>query len=411
MKSIKLLATFLMLLLFAGTSFAQSLEVSGTVSDSETGETLPFAYVQIKGTTTGTQTDMDGRYTIETPANATLVYIFTGYVTQEVPVNSRSLIDVALDAEAVSLDDVLVVAYGTAKKESFTGSAEVIKSDKLEKRTVANVTKALDGLTTGVISTSGSGQPGAGASVIIRGYGSLSASTTPLYVVDGIPYDGQINAINPNDIESMTIIKDASAGALYGARGANGVVMITTKRGQEGTLNVQLKANWSIASRAIPRYETMNSFAAGNTGNALVAEAMNSFVNAVEFSGGKYNPFSRELSDLIDPATGKIKDGTTLKWDEDWLDEYVLSRLPRPERSCEIDLLYKIFCKGQCRHEGQGLVQGGSQHQLREQREQHHRAGNKQRIFYCIFKCILLRTEHGTYLPHVREGCQRADSI
>ena len=131
MKSIKLLATFLMLLFFAGTSFAQSLEVSGTVSDSETGETLPFAYVQIKGTTTGTQTDMDGRYTIETPANATLVYIFTGYVTQEVPVNSRSLIDVALDAEAVSLDDVLVVAYGTAKKESFTGSAEVIKSDKL----------------------------------------------------------------------------------------------------------------------------------------------------------------------------------------------------------------------------------------------------------------------------------------
>ena len=346
MKSIKLLATFLMLLFFAGTSFAQSLEVSGTVSDSETGETLPFAYVQIKGTTTGTQTDMDGRYTIETPANATLVYIFTGYVTQEVPVNSRSLIDVALDAEAVSLDDVLVVAYGTAKKESFTGSAEVIKSDKLEKRTVANVTKALDGLTTGVISTSGSGQPGAGASVIIRGYGSLSASTTPLYVVDGIPYDGQINAINPNDIESMTIIKDASAGALYGARGANGVVMITTKRGQEGTLNVQLKANWSLASRAIPRYETMNayewtedlygyylreSFAAGNTGNALVAEAMNSFVNAVEFSGGKYNPFSRELSDLIDPATGKIKDGTTLKWDEDWLDEATASNPLRQE--------------------------------------------------------------------------------
>ena len=346
MKSIKLLATFLMLLLFAGTSFAQSLEVSGTVSDSETGETLPFAYVQIKGTTTGTQTDMDGRYTIETPANATLVYIFTGYVTQEVPVNSRSLIDVALDAEAVSLDDVLVVAYGTAKKESFTGSAEVIKSDKLEKRTVANVTKALDGLTTGVISTSGSGQPGAGASVIIRGYGSLSASTTPLYVVDGIPYDGQINAINPNDIESMTIIKDASAGALYGARGANGVVMITTKRGQEGTLNVQLKANWSIASRAIPRYETMNayewtedlygyylreSFADGNTGDALAAGAMNSFINSEVFSDGKYNPFSRELSDLIDPATGKIKDGTTLKWDEDWLDEATASNPLRQE--------------------------------------------------------------------------------
>lgn len=346
MKSIKLLTAFLVLLFCANVSLAQSLRVQGTVRDSETGETIPFAYVQIKGTTTGTQTDMDGRYTIETPANATLVYIFTGYVTKEEAVNSRSLIDVILEPEAEKLDDVMVVAYGTAKKESFTGSAEVITSEKLEKRTVANVTKALDGMATGVISTSGSGQPGSGASVIIRGFGSISASTSPLYVVDGIPYDGQLNAINPNDIESMTIIKDASAGALYGARGANGVVMITTKRGKEGTLNVQLKANWSIASRAIPRYRTMDSyqwtedlygyylresFASGNTGGALAAEAMESFVKSNVWAGGRYNPFSRELADLIDPATGKIKEGTTLKWDEDWLDESMADNPLRQE--------------------------------------------------------------------------------
>ena len=260
MKSVKLLVAVLLLLFGASSVFAQNIKVSGTVKDSATGETVPFAFVQIKGTQQGTSTDVNGTYTLQASADATLVFTSVGYTSQEIAVNNRAIIDVALSPETVALEDVLVVAYGTAKKESFTGSAEVIKSEKLEKRTVSNVTKALDGMTTGVITNSGSGQPGAGASVVIRGYGSLNASTTPLYVVDGIPYDGNINAINPNDIESMTIIKDASAGALYGARGANGVVMINTKRGKEGTLNVQFKGNWSVASRAIQRYETMNAY-------------------------------------------------------------------------------------------------------------------------------------------------------
>lgn len=116
------------------------------------------------------------------------------------------------------------------RKESFTGSAEVIKSEKLKERPVANVTKALDGMVAGVQTTSGSGQPGSGSSVVVRGYGSINSSQSPLYVVDGVPYDGNISAINPNDIETMTVLKDASAGALYGSRGANGVIMITTKK-------------------------------------------------------------------------------------------------------------------------------------------------------------------------------------
>ncbi len=339
MKSVKLLVTVLLLLFGASSVFAQNIKVSGTVKDSATGETVPFAFVQIKGTQQGTSTDVNGTYTLQASADATLVFSSVGYTSQEIAVNNRAIIDVALSPETVALEDVLVVAYGTAKKEFFTGSAEVIKSEKLEKRTVSNVTKALDGMTTGVITNSGSGQPGAGASVVIRGYGSLNASTTPLYVVDGIPYDGNINAINPNDIESMTIIKDASAGALYGARGANGVVMINTKRGKEGALNVQFKGNWSIASRAIQRYETMNAYEwtedlysmfyiegrnSGLLGENIAAYAADQLLHSADEVFGPdqmYNPFSRDVTDLIDPATGKIKEGTNLKWDEDWLDE------------------------------------------------------------------------------------------
>ena len=136
------------------------------------------------------------------------------------------------------LDEVLVVAYGTAKKSSFTGSASTISNEKLELRPITNLTKGLEGQATGLLTTSGSGQPGEDASIVIRGYGSINASQDPLYVVDGIPFDGSLSSINPSDIESMTVLKDASAGALYGARGANGVVMITTKQGKEGKAQV-----------------------------------------------------------------------------------------------------------------------------------------------------------------------------
>ena len=176
--------------------------------------------------------------------------------TQEVAIKPNVKIFMKSDAEM--LEEVMVVAYGTTKKESFTGSAEVIKSEKLKERPIANVTKALDGMVAGVQTTSGSGQPGSGSSVVVRGYGSINSSQSPLYVVDGVPYDGNISAINPNDIETMTVLKDASAGALYGSRGANGVIMITTKKGNSGKVKVNLKANWGVSSRAIPRYETMD---------------------------------------------------------------------------------------------------------------------------------------------------------
>ena len=174
--------------------------------------------------------------------------------TQEVAIKPTMKVTMKSDAEM--LDEVMVVAYGTAKKSQFTGSASTIKADKIAERQVSNISNALSGQVAGVQTTSGNGQPGTGSTVRIRGVGSLSASNNPLYVVDGVPYDGNISAINPNDIETMTVLKDASAGALYGSRGANGVIMITTKKGNSGKVKVNLKANWGVSSRAIPRYET-----------------------------------------------------------------------------------------------------------------------------------------------------------
>ena len=344
MKKISLVLTTL---LMAFTLFAQNIAVRGTVTDANTGEPVAFASVLLKGTMTGTSTDAEGVYELTVPPRSTLVFSSIGYQTQEVAVEGRTVVNIMLAADAEFLEDVLVVAYGTAKKESFTGSAQTIKSEQIEKRTVANVTKALDGLAAGVQTTSGSGQPGAGASVRIRGFGSLNADSSPLYVVDGVPYDGNINALNPNDIESMTIIKDASAGALYGARGANGVVIVTTKRGSEGAASVSFKGNWGISSRAIPRYETLNAYqwtedlyymiknnymAEGypfNVAGPMALSDLSGGVNNVFGINEEYNPFSVPAAQLFNHETGRINDGVALKWDDDWL---ALCTAPTPLR-------------------------------------------------------------------------------
>ena len=194
-------------------AMAQSRQLSGTVVD-QAGSPVVGATVMVEGSTVGTTTGAGGRFTLAVPADGTLQVSFIGYQTQSVPVNGRTSVEIRLSEDTKAIDEVLVVAYGTAKKESFTGSAAVIKSENLEKRVVSNVSKALDGQVAGVQTTSGSGQPGSEATVAIRGFGSISASSSPLYVVDGIAYSGSISAINPDDIESITVLKDASAGAL-----------------------------------------------------------------------------------------------------------------------------------------------------------------------------------------------------
>ena len=337
------------LILGIGMATAQTTKVTGTVISADDNEPIIGASIVVKGTMVGTVTDFDGAFSLDVPSSAkTLVVSYVGMKTQEIEVKSN--LRILMQTDNQSLDEVVVVAYGTAKKESFTGSAEIIKNEKIEKRTVANVSKALDGLVAGVQTTSGSGQPGSGSSVVIRGFGSIKASQNPLYVVDGIPYDGNINAINPNDIESMTVLKDASAGALNGSRGANGVVMITTKKGKDGALLVNLKANWGIASRAIPRYETMdergyletifqsykNDQIASNglspeAASVAALTAMGSGAKAIFGTNQMYNPFNFPIAELIDPVTGKVRSDATLRYHEDWMDEATANNPLRQE--------------------------------------------------------------------------------
>ncbi len=224
----RLTMIFASLFLCLGTALAQT-EVNGTVVSSEDGQPVIGASIQAAGTNIGVVTDLDGKFSLTMPKGKTVLRVsYVGMETVEV-VGKRNM-RIVLNADQTDLDEVMVVAYGTAKKSSFTGSADNINGEKLELRPISNVAKGIEGQATGVQVTSASGQPGSAPSIRIRGYGSINASSTPLYVVDGIPYDGSLSSLNPSDIESMTILKDASAGALYGARGANGVVMITTRR-------------------------------------------------------------------------------------------------------------------------------------------------------------------------------------
>ena len=184
-----------------------------------------------------------------------MIISYVGMEEQRVGIKPN--LRVYLKSNAEMLDEVMVVAYGTAKKSSFTGSASTIKSEKLAERAVSNVTNAMAGQVAGVQITQSSGQPGTSSTIRIRGIGSMSASNSPLYVVDGVPYDGEISAINPTDIESMTVLKDAAANAIYGARGANGVVLITTKRGATGEAKVTFDAKWGSNKRGVPNYDVM----------------------------------------------------------------------------------------------------------------------------------------------------------
>ena len=234
----------------------QKRTIKGVVSDGELP--LPGASIVIKGTQIGTQTDFDGNYSIEANTGDILVFSFVGMTTQKIQVETSDVINVTM-AVNTALDEVIIVAYGTAKKADFTGSATQINSETLSKITVTNISAAIEGSSAGVTVTAAGGQPGQGQDIRIRGFGSFSADSDPLYVVDGIPFYASINSINPSDIESITILKDASSTALYGNKAANGVVMITTKRGKNRKGVFTLNASTSIINRSIPEYDRLNS--------------------------------------------------------------------------------------------------------------------------------------------------------
>ncbi|SDW66308.1 SusC/RagA family TonB-linked outer membrane protein [Flavobacterium degerlachei] len=249
----------LVLALITQITFAQNRTVSGTVSDNE-GQALTGVNVKVKGTSNGVQTNFDGKYSISAKTGDVLVLSFIGLDTKTITVDNSNTLNVRMQSTAVAIDEVVIIAYGKAKKASYTGSATTIKSQDIENRAVTNVLSGIEGAVSGVQIQSGSGQPGSQPSVRIRGFSSISGSNTPLYVVDGVPFTGDINNINAADVASMTILKDAASTSLYGSKAANGVVMITTKKGTSSKDKFNFNMSTGLSTRSIPEYDRVDAF-------------------------------------------------------------------------------------------------------------------------------------------------------
>ena len=316
--------TSLMLMVF-NLSLAQ-LTIKGTVSDDE-GIPLPGATVVVQNTSNGVSTDFDGLYTITANTGDVLVFSFVGYTDQTVTVGSSDQIDVVLTSSG-ALEEVIVTSFGTSTKESFTGSADVVTAEDLELRIATSPIAALEGSTSGVQFLAATGQPGASPSIVIRGVGTLNGSNTPLYVLDGVQFEGDLASLNQDDIESLTVLKDAASTALYGARAANGVVMITTKQGAKNTpMRVNFSVQSGISNDALGQYSAANPQqyyeimweAYKNTLSGTPAE------NAAEASSSifnrlGYNPFNVPNDQIVD-TNGNINPNAQVIYEGlDWFD-------------------------------------------------------------------------------------------
>ena len=320
-----------LLVLCMSFSFAQEKTIKGNVTD-QSGLPLPGVSVVVVGTTTGTQTDFDGNYTIMASEGKRLRFSYIGQKTTESVVGASSTINVQLEEDAQALDEVVVVGYGTATKQSYTGTATVVKAEELEKKNFSNVTQALAGEVAGVNVINTSGQPGTVATVRIRGFGSINGNRDPLYVIDGVPFTGTLNSINPSDIETSTVLKDATATAIYGSRGANGVILITTKSGKSGASSVEVDVKTGVNFRQIQDYQVITSpdeylelsWNAMKNINTSTTVSDADFANANLFGNQGINQLynyytENDVSQLIDPATGRLRSGLTRKYTpEDW---------------------------------------------------------------------------------------------
>lgn len=310
---------------------AQNRTVTGRIVDAS-GSGVANVSVTVKGTSTGTTTGTDGRFSLSVPSTGrALVISSVGYASQEVTIGNRSTFDISLAADNQQMSEVVVtVPYGTIRKTAFTGSETTVTAKSITKQQVTSVTKALEGLVPGIITTNGGGAPGSGASILIRGVGSVNASSAPLYVLNGIPYDGSISAISTDDIETVTVLKDAAAAALYGSRAANGVVMITTKKGRKGRTVTTATLRQGFMSRGIPEYDRVNSREYYELfweayRNSYIAQGQSMAQAGVSASnvltgpnGLVYNAYSVPGAQLVDPTTGKLNSNAQLLWNDSW---------------------------------------------------------------------------------------------
>ncbi len=329
MKRLTLLLTCFILSM--GLAIAQTTKVKGVVLD-DSGEPIAGASVMVKGNTAiGTVTNIEGVFNLDVPTSAkTLIVKYLGMEDMEVTVAPE--IRAQMKYAANLLDEVIVVAYGTAKKSSYTGSASVVSSKTIEKRQASNVTKTMQGAAAGIQAVSLSGQPGTSATIRIRGVGSISASSDPLYVIDGVPYEGSLNTLNTMDVESMTVLKDAAANSMYGARGANGVVLITTKRGQEGKSKVSFETRFGGNTRGVPAYNTVTDPAkylvyewealknrAISDGTSNPNQWASDNLTSTSYGTGGYNAYNVPGNELV--TNGVFNPNAKLLYHDDWLSE------------------------------------------------------------------------------------------
>lgn len=262
--SLKVVAMLLLMLMSPVLALAQNLTVKGTVYD-QTGEPLIGATVMQKGTKNGTATDIDGNFTLSVPSNAKLTVSYVGYETQEISVDGRTVIEVTLKDNADVLSELVVVGYGQMKRSDMTGAVVSVGEEAVKRSIPTSIDQVLQGRAAGVQIQSNSGTPGASTSIRIRGVNSLNATNQPIFVIDGVVVDSStddenanpLSSINPSDIVSMDVLKDASATAIYGSRASNGVIMITTKRGQSGdaTVTYDMYMGWQEMPK---KYEMLN---------------------------------------------------------------------------------------------------------------------------------------------------------
>ncbi len=220
--------------------------VSGTVTDAG-GNPLPGVTVVVKGTTKGTITNEEGGYLLQdVPEDATLVFSFVGMISREVTVGTQKVIDVTLEQDVIGIEEVVAIGYGTVKKSDLTGAVASVSEDRLEMKPNVNIAEAIQGAIPGILVTQTSARAAPEQSIMIRGRNSITAGNNPLIIVDGIPYNGGLNDFNPSDVESIDVLKDASSTAIYGSRGANGVIIITTKKGTKGKAKLTYDGKYSL---------------------------------------------------------------------------------------------------------------------------------------------------------------------
>lgn len=333
----KLVSIMVVLLLCITQVFAQDKTVTGKVTDEKDGTPLAGVSVTVKGTSIGTTTAADGSYSLSVPSSAkTLIFSFVNYQQIEMAIGGKTTINAGLSTSEKSLQEVVVVGYTRTTKEAFTGSAKAVTGDQLNNKSVSNVSQALAGEVAGVRVINPSGQPGTSAVIRIRGFGSVNGNRAPLYVVDGVPFTGSINSINPNDIASTTVLKDAAATSIYGSRGANGVIVITTKTGRGKKSFIEVDGRFGSNRAILPRYDVIRSpeefiglgWEALYNEGVLVGNANpTNYANSRLFSANGIDPRNniwRNVTtgaDLINPTTRTVLPGVTRLYDpENWED-------------------------------------------------------------------------------------------